>query len=998
MLLAGLTLAASGLAFLSFQQFRQELDTISRSNLPIMSIAAHLSEQAQSIVANAPQLAVADSQFTRTTLMLRIADQILVLDEYIKKLKEKGIAEDRFDTLVQLRGSLFNNLSNLNDIVESKLELDRRTNTTFQNLLGLLADLRRLQVMMGDRVAPTLSARMSELPRNFIAQNALSEFAASFDQEIAQDRLNQAWVSNAEQTITAMFGTFGISLSGALDATRKEIEVRLVDGDRLLTHLTPTILEQALTIQTGLREITLGEDGLIATHSRVLSTQRLIQEALATNKVFADRFDSTAAKVSYDIEADVLKTSADVTELTQRQTWVVTAIAVACIVFSALILFQIRRQVILRLRRLQETMRAFANGARSPIDTTGNDELSDMAEALEFFVTTISEREAALAASESRQRSVTDNLPGAVFRMERDDDGHVALTYISPGVQPLVNISPSRLVSHPAGALALVPESEQVRFQTAIDQSAREKTRFFFECASPKSGPDGQLRWIRFMSFPRPADAGRIVWDGLMLDSTEWKQADLAKRAFVSTVSHELRTPLTSIQGSLGLVAGGAMGVLPEAARRLIDIANSNCQRLTRLINDILDIEKIELGHMDFVLTRQAVAPLLHQAIEANRGFGVPRNVRLSLREPVPEIEVMVDSDRFIQVMTNLISNAVKYSPVGGEVVIAANLGKFGVQIVVIDHGTGIPAAFRPHVFERFTQADSSDRRAKGGTGLGLSIAHAIVERFGGKIGFETEENVGTTFIIDLPTAPVVKKPESPALVICTPDPALAQMLRQCAQGLNLPTLWLSTLSQGLDYVPGHGIRALVLDPALPDGDGYGLLPLLTDPETPVLIMGARRERQGNTRQTWHFCPKPTNVDDLERSITQLLSTTTDAKPAILHVEDDEDLASVVQSLIADRADLVKAHSLEQAERAVYQRHFQLIILDLKLPDGDGQSLIKFLPGSGLNETTPVLIFTAEQPKNAEILEPHALLIKSATDHLALLRKIEGFLTESMHP
>ena len=224
------------------------------------------------------------------------------------------------------------------------------------------------------------------------------------------------------------------------------------------------------------------------------------------------------------------------------------------------------------------------------------------------------------------------------------------------------------------------------------------------------------------------------------------------KSEFVSTVSHELRTPLTSIRGSLGLLVGGVAGPLPDAARSLVVIAESNCQRLIRLVNDILDSEKIESGKMAFEMKAMPLGPLLDRVAEANEAFARAQRVPLRVIAPPEPILGNVDGDRFIQLVTNLVSNAVKFSPADGAVEIELTQDTVGhARIEVRDRGPGIPKEFHARMFQRFSQADGSSSRAKSGTGLGLSIAKGIAERMGGSIGFESAPGRGTTFFVELP-------------------------------------------------------------------------------------------------------------------------------------------------------------------------------------------------------------------------------------------------------
>jgi PAS domain S-box-containing protein len=238
-----------------------------------------------------------------------------------------------------------------------------------------------------------------------------------------------------------------------------------------------------------------------------------------------------------------------------------------------------------------------------------------------------------------------------------------------------------------------------------------------------------------------------------MHDISERKQVERMKNEFISTVSHELRTPLTSIRGSLGLLVGGAAGELPPQVKNLLGIANQNSERLVRLINNVLDIEKMESGNIRFDMVRQPVQPLVAQAIQAMHGYAAQFNVEVDLQSNGPDVDIMADSDRLVQVMVNLLSNAIKFSPAGASVEVRIDPAPGKVRLSVMDRGDGIPEKFRKRIFQRFAQADSTDSRQKGGTGLGLSICKSIVKEHGGHIDFRSETGAGTEFYIELPVA-----------------------------------------------------------------------------------------------------------------------------------------------------------------------------------------------------------------------------------------------------
>ncbi|MGH8725608.1 MAG: sensor histidine kinase [Burkholderiales bacterium] len=234
-------------------------------------------------------------------------------------------------------------------------------------------------------------------------------------------------------------------------------------------------------------------------------------------------------------------------------------------------------------------------------------------------------------------------------------------------------------------------------------------------------------------------------------DVTAQLEAERMKKEFTSTLSHELRTPLTSIIGSLQLINSGVMGEVDKDVAELTVVAERNAQRLLDLINDILDIEKIESGKLTLAPEVMPVDELVREAMLLNKGFGDRFKVRFESHGDAAGRTVHADRKRLLQVMTNLLSNAAKFSPEGGVVDISTDDVGANVRVAVHDRGSGIPEAFRARIFGRFTQADSTATRQKGGTGLGLAICKRLVELMEGRIGFDDRPGGGSTFWFELP-------------------------------------------------------------------------------------------------------------------------------------------------------------------------------------------------------------------------------------------------------
>ena len=249
-------------------------------------------------------------------------------------------------------------------------------------------------------------------------------------------------------------------------------------------------------------------------------------------------------------------------------------------------------------------------------------------------------------------------------------------------------------------------------------------------------------------------DAPRFL--GMLRDMSETEQLERLKQDFISMVNHELRTPLTSIVGSLSLLASGAAGPLPPAAQKMVTLAERNTARLGRLINDILDLDKIESGSLKMSFDSAEALPILREAIALSEGLSRGHGVNIELDSADLGDDppcLRVDRDRLQQVLGNLLSNAIKFSPEGSTVTVRARRQGNQMRISVIDRGPGIPADFQPRIFQRFAQHEPAISRKTQGSGLGLSIARAIVLQMGGEIGFISAVDRGSEFFVTLPLA-----------------------------------------------------------------------------------------------------------------------------------------------------------------------------------------------------------------------------------------------------
>lgn len=499
-------------------------------------------------------------------------------------------------------------------------------------------------------------------------------------------------------------------------------------------------------------------------------------------------------------------------------------------------------------------------------------------------------------------------------------------------------------------------------------------------------------------------------------DITERKQIDQMKNEFISTVSHELRTPLTSIRGSLGLIMGGAMGAVPKEIESLLEIACNNSERLVRLINDILDTEKIESGKMTFHYNKVDLSKLIEQAVVANKPYADKYNVSFVIKKLIPGAIVLLDSDRIRQVLDNLLSNSAKFSKTGGAVDISMEQVDGKIRVAVSDSGSGIPIEFQSRIFSKFYQADSSDMREKGGTGLGLSICKSIIEAHKGKIWFESSSNIGTTFYFDLIEAHVTASTASDndvaenntviskKILVCEDDPDVSKLLGLILKERGFGCMRVSTIADAKKALENHEFSLMTLDLLLPDGNGLELVKWMrTKPnlaQFPVVIISAisieQEKLKGSALGIVDWIDKPIDEERLYRNVAQALGTKNQkSKNRVLHIEDDPDIAKIVSRVMLDICDTDVSTSVAEAKRLLKNFTYDLIVLDLNLKDGTGYEVLTYLEDNGYR--IPVVILSVDEPELNISKNIAASLIKSKVSNHDLLDKIVSVIEKNQH-
>lgn len=502
---------------------------------------------------------------------------------------------------------------------------------------------------------------------------------------------------------------------------------------------------------------------------------------------------------------------------------------------------------------------------------------------------------------------------------------------------------------------------------------------------------------------------GRKLITAIVRDITERKEAERRVSEFYSIVSHELRTPLTSIRGSLGLIEGGMTGDLPVETIELVNIARESCDRLIRLINDILDLKKLEAGKFEFRKMEIKPTELLSMAIASTEGMAKDRDVRLELGWTT-EHPVVADIDRLNQVLVNLVSNAIKFSPKNGVVELSATIADKAVRFAVRDQGKGIAKDQQFKLFCKFQQVDSSDKREQEGTGLGLAICKAIVEQHGGEIGVESDQGNGASFWFSIPVSeqeffnPPEADENSQHVLIVDRSKELSSMLDPKLLPSHCTLYKVSDSEQASkfiservpDLVIFNGISTEVSDFELQDQ----LRSLYAAHKKPVVLFTAGGADSSQSPLRVHWLSKPVDEENVVLGIKKAIETSNCS--CILIVEDDFNTRkTLVHQLEKYGVRCVEASDGEQGLELVEQEHPQLIILDVGLPDIDGFDFVKSLRAKGDCSSIPLLIYTG---KDLSVEERRDLtmgftgyLTKSKASEQELLQTIVDLL-QKVHP
>lgn len=576
------------------------------------------------------------------------------------------------------------------------------------------------------------------------------------------------------------------------------------------------------------------------------------------------------------------------------------------------------------------------------------------------------------------------------------------------------------------GALgSLVLTRRVVKPLEALAEAARQVENGNRAVRVDEGSGDDELRDLA-RAFNAMAAANETAFARLEEQNRALEEVGRLKDEFLSTVSHELRTPLTSIRGAVGVIGDGVAGPVTEKQRKFLDIARNNTDRLTRLINDLLDLSKMEAGKMTFQMAPVGVPGMLKEAGTTFMVAAQEKGLELTVDLPDEALMVSADRDKIMQVLSNLLSNAVKFTDKGGVRIWARRRGDL-VEIGVSDSGPGIPAEERDRVFSKFHQVDSSSTRKKGGTGLGLPICKHIVEAHGGEIrvedaqdgegggrwleSLEKTQGPGTSFVFSLPaTAPVEAiAPEglpTPSggqvtVLVVDDDPDVRAILRSSLENGGYAVYEAASGEEALRLARGLKPDLATVDLMLPDIDGFGVIEKLKgDPATaqiPVVVVSAlERDAEAARFQLADYFVKPIQPAEVVGRIEELLQTRSSGPRSVLVVDDEPDVRTTVSEALESAGWRTRAASSGMAALEMASAEApDLILLDLHMPGMDGFEVITKLRSQDATRDVPVMVFTAitGQEAKARALKLGATgYLTKELNHRALVKHLDAFL------
>ena len=766
----------SAIALFIFGKYETGFGRISSSNLPALIAASGLAQRSQALAANAPNLAVVDGHFARRAVSDALRSQLAAIAEASEQVKKLAPETPGLESFARNEALLKESLEKLDGLVADKLESDRVA-TNFMLRLGMLSTRVR-------------AAGTEALPK--IADEPSSR---------AQVEALAAWTAAANQAIVVMLSTSNADTAVRLNRLRSDFADAGSRQHAAREHLSPALVQAIDPLERTLSQYGRGSPNIFDVRNAQLVAASAVRGALLDTKDAATRFVASADRVFADVERDARAQSAYFSRLVADYSRMFAILSLLCVIGAAAVFFYINRSVISRLQKLSDNMRDSADGTAAPILISGNDEIADMAKAADFFAASLAQREQGLRESVAELRALGEVTQAVNSTVDLET---VLTTIVAKATQ---------LSGTEAGAIYVFDDTTQefqLRATYGLDESIVTELRRSHirlgqtgiseavERAIPIQVADIQndptitidvivragfraLLYVPLLGTDKivgalvvrrkqPGDFAKstiellqtfaaqsvlAIQNARLFREIEEKGRQLAvaskhKSQFLANMSHELRTPLNAILGYTELILDSIYGEPTEKMRAVLERLQANGKHLLGLINDVLDLSKIEAGQLTLSLDNYSMSDVVHGVVSAVEPLAAEKRLAFKAEVALDLPTGRGDGRRLSQVLLNLVGNAIKFTD-KGEVAIRASATNGAFTVSVCDTGPGIAAADQAKIFEEFQQADSSITRTKAGTGLGLSIAKRIIEMHGGRIWVDSVVDQGSTFSFMVP-------------------------------------------------------------------------------------------------------------------------------------------------------------------------------------------------------------------------------------------------------
>jgi signal transduction histidine kinase/DNA-binding response OmpR family regulator len=773
----------SGVAVLAIARFGASFNQIAQTNLPALIAASQLSELSQTLVATAPEIALADTQVRRQAIADQLNGRATRLARSVADLGRAAADHEQASNIQRELDTVVANLKGLDEFVRQRIDATNALDAVMARLPSLASRVRKGadEAMIGERDQQPSDSTISAPDRTRLVE----------------------WSAAGLECITLMLAAPAVRNTSRLERVESGLKA-LVEGMEDVRGQLPQALQSKIGgMHDEIAQFGLGVASLPEARRVQIETEAAIQTALRLIQQTSAAFVASVSAISSATQRDIGGRAAYFNETVSSFTWVSIATSLLCLAAGTAIFVYVRRAVITRLNVLQQYMRAQVEGRPAAISTAGEDEISEMARATQFFVTELKKREEALAAAKEAAEAARDAAEGAraeaaTARADVERTREVLQTVLdnmSDGIVLFDKDLRLRFINHQLVKVQRYP-TEVTRPGTSVNDLLRfqakrgdfgpadDVERIVQEWAGRVLKPGGNRyerrtasgRHVEFNFKPLDdggllavtrditelkereealavaKEAAEAARDAAELARTEAEAANKAKSTFLATMSHEIRTPMN---GVLGMVDVLERQGLNKVQRRTVSTIRDSGQALLHIIDDVLDFSKIEAGRLELEATPFSLSGLIEGALDTFRPQAVAKGLALDAEIEAGSDDVLLgDPTRVRQIVFNLLSNALKFTDCGGVRVRAATAalggGRTRATLAVSDTGIGLDVEECARLFRPFAQADTSTTRRFGGTGLGLSIVRRLAQLMDGDVNVESEPGAGSTFTVTL--------------------------------------------------------------------------------------------------------------------------------------------------------------------------------------------------------------------------------------------------------